>query len=204
MTFKKPLLEPRKRPTQSRSEATFDAILEAAARILESEGLNSLNTNLVAEKAGVSIGTLYQYFPTKEVILAELSLRMRRDLLGKISAIIENRKKDTLEEVFNQLIKVAIDRLFDRPRLARVLDYADAFLPLYEEEAEITRQFEKRLTALLTAHNIPNPEIAGRDMNAMARGMIEAAAKAEEMDREALGLRIRHAMNGYLSRPRKG
>lgn len=54
------LPDPRKRPRQARSVATFEAILEAAARILE------INTNAVAELAGVSIGSLYQYFPSKD------------------------------------------------------------------------------------------------------------------------------------------
>ncbi len=66
------LLEPRKRPHQQRSAATVDAILEAAARILERKGLDALTTNVVAELAGISIGSLYQYVPGKAVILAEL------------------------------------------------------------------------------------------------------------------------------------
>jgi AcrR family transcriptional regulator len=58
-------INPRKTPRQARARATFDAILEAAARILVNEGYDRLNTNRIAEIAGVSVGTLYQYFPTK-------------------------------------------------------------------------------------------------------------------------------------------
>ena len=59
------LLEPRKRPHQQRSAATVDAILEAAAHILERKGLDALTTNSVAELAGISIGSFYQYLFTR-------------------------------------------------------------------------------------------------------------------------------------------
>ena len=59
----------RRRPTQARSRATWDAIVEAAAQVLERAGPAGFNTASVAERAGVSIGTLYQYFPDKQAIL---------------------------------------------------------------------------------------------------------------------------------------
>src|SRR5262245_13367385 len=64
--------EVRKAPEQARSKATVNVILEASARILESGGLRGFNTNAVAAKAGVSIGSLYQYFPNKDAILLAL------------------------------------------------------------------------------------------------------------------------------------
>lgn len=63
---------PRKSPSQPRSRATYLAILEATAHILEAEGLDAANTNRIADRAGVSIGSLYQYFPGKTAIFAEL------------------------------------------------------------------------------------------------------------------------------------
>ncbi len=63
----------RRRPKQARSQATYDSILEAAEQVLQREG--ELNTNRVAERAGVSIGTLYQYFPDKAAILLATAQR---------------------------------------------------------------------------------------------------------------------------------
>lgn len=63
----------RRRPKQARSRATYDSILEAAEQVLQREG--ELNTNRVAERAGVSIGTLYQYFPDKAAILLATAQR---------------------------------------------------------------------------------------------------------------------------------
>ena len=65
----------RRSPRQARARATWEAIIEAAAQILERHGPEGLNTNAVAERAGVSIGTLYQYFPDKHAILAAAARR---------------------------------------------------------------------------------------------------------------------------------
>jgi AcrR family transcriptional regulator len=65
----------RRRPRQARARASFDAIVEAAAQILERDGVEALNTNDIAERAGVSIGTLYQYFPDKQAILSAVARR---------------------------------------------------------------------------------------------------------------------------------
>jgi len=65
----------RRRPRQARSRATYDSILEAAAQVLARDGAAALTTNRVAERAGVSIGTLYQYFPDKAAIVLAAARR---------------------------------------------------------------------------------------------------------------------------------
>src|SRR5271168_5411173 len=69
---RKRTLEVRKAQGQARSKETVNVILEASARILEADGLRGFNTNAVADKAGVSVGSLYQYFPNKDAILLAL------------------------------------------------------------------------------------------------------------------------------------
>jgi AcrR family transcriptional regulator len=69
----------RRSPRQARSRATWDAIVEAAAQILERDGAVAFTTNAVAERAGVSIGTLYQYFPDKQAILTAAAKRELSD-----------------------------------------------------------------------------------------------------------------------------
>src|SRR5215510_14620277 len=64
-----PSLTPRKSPRQGRAIATVDAIFEATIQVLLSDGLIGLNTTRVAHRAGVSVGTLYQYFPNKQALL---------------------------------------------------------------------------------------------------------------------------------------
>lgn len=80
----------RRRPRQARSNATRDAIFEAAAQILEAEGEARFTTNRLAERAGVSVGTIYQYFASKQAILAEMArrenVRVRQELASGLSA----------------------------------------------------------------------------------------------------------------------
>ncbi len=79
-------LKPRKKPIQGRSTATVDAILEAAIRILRADGWAQLTTTRVAMRAGVSVGSLYQYFPNREAIAAALIRRRTRHLLEAVLA----------------------------------------------------------------------------------------------------------------------
>lgn len=65
-------VKPRKQPRQERSRSMEGILLEAAARVLEEDGAAGFNTNRVAERAGVSVGSLYQYFPNKAAILFRL------------------------------------------------------------------------------------------------------------------------------------
>jgi AcrR family transcriptional regulator len=85
-TLQAPPLRPRKRPVQARSTVTVDAILEAAVRILLAEGYARLNTRRVAQVAGVSVGSLYQYFPNRQAIVAEI---IRRKVEAGVACIEE-------------------------------------------------------------------------------------------------------------------
>ena len=67
-----PTTNPRRRPRQARAQATVDAIVKATARVLVDEGYDRASTNRIAHAAGVSIGSLYQYFPSKEALVAAL------------------------------------------------------------------------------------------------------------------------------------
>ena len=71
----RPQLKPRKRPSQARSKATVEAILVAAAQVFRRQGYAGATTDRIAERAGVSVGSLYQYFPNKDAILVALTER---------------------------------------------------------------------------------------------------------------------------------
>jgi AcrR family transcriptional regulator len=81
---------PRRRPATPQAALTVDAILIAAERILERSGPSGLTTNHVAELAGVSIGSLYQYFPNKEALVGALQDRYAEDTLGRVRAAIDD------------------------------------------------------------------------------------------------------------------
>jgi AcrR family transcriptional regulator len=79
----------RKTPSQTRALRTVDTLFEAATRILASEGEAGFTTNRIAERAGFSIGTLYQYFPSKEAIVVALVRRHRDRVLRELDAMLE-------------------------------------------------------------------------------------------------------------------
>lgn len=81
-----PSLSPRKLPTQARAQRTYRAILEAGARILERHGYEALTTNHVAELAGVGIASLYEYFPNKHALVAEIVRHVLAELLADLGA----------------------------------------------------------------------------------------------------------------------
>jgi len=80
-----PTLSPRKQPTQDRARRTYRAILEAGARILERHGYEALTTNHVADLAGVGIASLYEYFPNKHALVAEIVRHVLDDLLADLA-----------------------------------------------------------------------------------------------------------------------
>lgn len=83
-----------KKPKQARSQTTVEAILEAVTRIMDAEGLVGLTTNKIAEKAGVSVGSLYQYFKNKESIFETILLRMTEENLKSLETTLSAGTKD--------------------------------------------------------------------------------------------------------------
>jgi AcrR family transcriptional regulator len=78
------MLEPRKRPRQQRALMTFDAIVDACAQLLDRGGYEALTTNAISDRAGVSIGTLYEYFPNRDSIVAALATAACRRLVSRM------------------------------------------------------------------------------------------------------------------------
>jgi AcrR family transcriptional regulator len=111
----------RKSPTQARAEHTVDAILEAAAQILQSDGEEKLNTNRIAERAGFSIGTLYQYFADKEAIIAALAEREREKVLATIVKALSSVESDDGQSVTREIVRTMIGSFSKRKRARRII-----------------------------------------------------------------------------------
>jgi len=118
---RKPLTQPRKNATQGRSRATVDALVDATARILVREGFDKASTNRIAEKAGVSIGSLYQYFPSKEALVAAVIDRHNQDVMRVVRAALADVAAQPVEAAVRRLVAVAIQAHRIDPRLHRVL-----------------------------------------------------------------------------------
>ena len=191
-------LAPRKAPTQRRATATVEAILEAAARILETQGLEGYTTNAVAERAGVSIGSLYQYFPNRDALTAALIERETATLLGQAR---EAAQGGTCAEVLAGLIEAAVAHQMRRPALARIVDFEEQRLPMGERNQRVTDVLQQIMVdALLLddAPAVPDRQQAAQDVLAIAHGMIDGAGQGGETDAVDLRGRVEVAVRGYL------
>lgn len=143
--------DPRKRPEQDRSRATVEAIVDAAAHILVKHGYDAFTTNRVAERAGVSIGSLYQYFPNKEALLSEL---MKRHVV-EIERGVEEMAAQALTAPLADVIRAGIHQnvqshLID-PALHRVLSDEVPRLGSLDWKKAFTARMEARVRAMLEA-----------------------------------------------------
>ena len=98
------VLEPRKSPVQARSAASVDAILEATIQVLLSMGKERLTTTKVAARAGVSVGTLYQYFPNKSSLLQAVLKRHLTEVGDAVERVCKEQKGRTLRQMVTALI----------------------------------------------------------------------------------------------------
>ncbi|HCU0825034.1 TPA: TetR/AcrR family transcriptional regulator [Acinetobacter baumannii] len=192
------LPDPRKRPCQARSVATFEVILEAAARILESLGFAGFNTNAVAELAGVSIGSLYQYFPSKDALIIELVRRERAKLSTHIVEAIQQNEAADLKEKLKLIIQAAVQHQLSRPQLARTLEFASELIGKNSEESEHQHELETIISDLFICSGISHPQTAAQDVIALSKGIINAAGIAGESNLNDLQQRVEKAVFGYL------
>jgi AcrR family transcriptional regulator len=118
---RKTLTSPRKQASQARSRATVDALVEATARILVREGFDAASTNRIAELAGVSVGSLYQYFPSKEALVAAVIDRHHREIMQVVRGALAEVASEPLEPAVRKLVAVAIEAHRVDPKLHRVL-----------------------------------------------------------------------------------
>jgi AcrR family transcriptional regulator len=116
-----PLAKPRKQASQERSRATVDALIEATARILVREGFDRTSTNRIAREAGVSVGSLYQYYPGKEALVAAVIERHNRDLTQVVLDALAEVADQPVEDGVPQLVAAAVAAHRLQPDLHRVL-----------------------------------------------------------------------------------
>ena len=116
-------LQRRRRPVQERSRETVKAVLEAAAQVFERHGYAAGTTNRIAVRAGISVGSLYQYFPNKDAILVALTEQHLEAGTTRIAPLLIGFTSDppAIEEGLTQLVEAMIDLHAHAPRLHRVL-----------------------------------------------------------------------------------
>jgi len=148
MSKRKPVsvVEPRKEPKQERSRQTYQVILQGAAKIIRRDGIKKFSTNKVAEESGVSIGSLYQYFPSKEAIIAalidqifELEYSRLKELLSELSAEIGAR--EVLKKILSHYYHIDHEALQFRKAMVDSVAMVD--------KTEEAMRFHKQMAELL-------------------------------------------------------
>lgn len=200
---------PRKRPRQERARATWDAILDATAEILRSHGYDGITTNKVADAAGVSVGSLYQYFPGKDALVIALLLRyaeaQRAVFFGAVNAVADAPIPDVIDAVIDALVaQEEAD-----PQLAFVLMNQ---LPRVGEMGKVVAYTEEMLTAPLEAFFAARrAELADLDPGAAALLLTHAVPpllqrmrlrRPPPAERRAVFRELRRMLLGYLSPPK--
>ncbi|MBK8252499.1 MAG: TetR/AcrR family transcriptional regulator [Polyangiaceae bacterium] len=126
----------RRAPRQERSRSTVDAIFEAASRLVDQSGLESATTARIAHVAGVSIGSMYQYFPRKEALFGALIHRAMEADLERVREAVDAARSMSLEEGAREMLRAAFRFAIERPRLfVWMLRYLPALGQLHEVEA---------------------------------------------------------------------
>ncbi len=135
---------------QARSRATIDVILDAAAQVLIREGYARATTNRIAQRAGVSVGSIYQYFHDKDAVFAQLIDR-EVDAVAAIFADKTDRSGDSLTETLRRLITVAVDAWSYGPQLYRQLEQVPD-QALQNRVAEAKTLLSEFIRSLLETH----------------------------------------------------
>ena len=179
---KKRAIEPRKQPRQARSVATVSAVLEGVAQVLETEGYEKMTTTRVAERAGTSVGTLYQYFPSKEALLvAAMEAKMAR-VERALSKVFELPASAPLVDHVRVMITALVAEKGRRPRLNAELARQAPRLEKLQLIARTLDRAQGMVRALLEAHK-DETTVADADLAAWlvvhaVNGMIDGALLA--------------------------
>jgi AcrR family transcriptional regulator len=108
-------------PTQERSRATVEALVQATADILVRDGSAKLTTNRIAERAGVNVASLYQFFPGKEALVAEVSRRHVKEQRQAAREVLATRTFDSLEDLIRTLVGMGFAAHAVNPKLHHAL-----------------------------------------------------------------------------------
>jgi AcrR family transcriptional regulator len=202
---KKPVIAARKQPLQVRSTQLVADILEAAVRVLASDGAKSFTTARVAEKAGVSVGSLYQYFPNKEAILFQLQANEWQQTRELLEGILTNSDRLPFDRL-REMVRVFFQTEWAEADLRMALDDA---APLYRDAPEAQENWQtcKHCMFVFIKEGLPQVPVENQTfitdavmtvMTAVGERTSEQARS--ELEVEAMAMAIGDMLCLYLER----
>lgn len=199
--------QPRKSPRQIRSQNTVETILQATARVLATHGYAGTNTNLIAETAGVSVGSLYQYFPNKNALIAALHNRHDNQMLDVIDAVLDSNPAATLRERVAAIVEAMLHAHLLEPALHRVLEREFPLFDLPHEHSRADQDIHRRMRHLLELHRAEiaqqNRDLATYVVLRIMESLVHAAALEPPagFSTQQLERAVVDAVMGYLGEP---
>lgn len=197
----------RKDPKQSRSKSTVDAIFGAVTHILNNDGDSPLTTNKIAEVAGVSVGSLYQYFKNKESIFEGIILKLTEDNLTSLELILNEAKPDTIKirDVITLIVQNHFRTIQKMERVATVvLEYAPKVLPI----SHFKKADERTIKFLLETVKRNGVKIGPKNqevaffvcVQAVRSVMVMSFLSRNAEEREQIMVELINMLSGYLEK----
>lgn len=184
----------------------MDAIIEAATYILTRVGWEGLTTNAIAERAGVNIASLYQYFPNKEAVIAELQRRHAIETRSDARKALEQLpKRPSLRDVLKALVELSVQEHRIAPAVHRAIydELPRTVRYLEEDKEQLRRQFLEIIEPFM--HHVPDPDLATYMMSIAAHAIIHTvtAERPKLLDEAIFVEELVTLLENYLTRPPK-
>jgi AcrR family transcriptional regulator len=185
------VLEPRKSPVQARSAASVDAILEATIQVLLSVGKERLTTTRVALRAGVSVGTLYQYFPNKGALLQAALKRHLDEVTAAVEQVCREQKGSTLQNMATALITVFLAAKMRDAKTSVALYSVSSDVDGAKIVQQVGARSNKAIVAMLASASDPlseakDPQVVASMLQAamvgVSRSLLESGAPEKQFD----------------------
>jgi AcrR family transcriptional regulator len=193
----------RRAPKQARSRAMVEFIIQAAARVLGRQGWARFTTNEVADVAGVSVGSLYQYFPNKFALIDAIIKRHFDEVLAVLRSVEAGGQEPSksAEELVRGMVaahgidpalhRVLLDEMPSRGRLKTIHD---------EFETEYLRRYKAVIAANAKHRRSESDEIAAQVLSAAVKGVIHEAARKGTLGLPSLREELVNLVSGFLKR----
>jgi AcrR family transcriptional regulator len=178
-------LSERRRPRQRRAQETVAAMLDAVVKILKRDGLGAVTTNRVAQVAGVSIGSVYQYFPNKHAIFVALHDRHAEQIGRLVESTLVKHASAPLEDVLRALVDAIADAHVPDPELYELLATEVPHRPRGGRDLADRLKGPLRLAIASRSPNLKNRDVLERVLFVITH-MIDALAHAVVLGRPQL------------------
>lgn len=192
-------LNPKKKPVQARAKATYEAIIESCARILEREGHAALSTNRIASVAGVAVASVYEYFPNKEAVVAAVASETIDQIVAEIDGALVHALALDREQGLSAWISAMFNAVEKRQKLAAVLLREVPYL--YDVPA--VRSLRKKLLGIAERAQPLGAKVPSRQVESVTYllMLMVSSAVVESVTRPPQGMRradIELALNAVL------